>query len=1385
MKRIFILLLFLVSFIYAENLQKVSLQLKWKYQFQFAGFIAAYEKGFYKDIGLDVELKEFHKSTNIIKDVLSKETDFAISDSSLVYNALKGEPLIAMMAIFQDSPFMLLGLKDNDIKKLSDLNKKRIALFEGYGDILFTSKSMIENNPQLVKKFYKSSKKGWNYAFENIDEIVDLIYNKYNTLGKTKKALKYEAYTLKKLSGHNHNFGNISIEKIKSIAQQFNLVKNEHNQLRILENFIYPFNKLETNKKRVNIMLGFDKPPFIFGQSSSKGIEPDILKEAFSFVNYDVNILQGKKNEQEVILHEKNNIDAVATISQKNDGLYYSDVFTVYKNYVITRKEDNITINSLEDLKNIKFVTWKNAYEDLGKEFYKLFNPKDGKYNRSYNDSSTQIDDAKMFFSKKVDAIIVDKTVFNWHKLYFKNNEEYTFHKILKINKPYPVTFRNKKIRDDFDLGLKILKQSGRYDEIIKFYETQDVKELMTLTSLLSDLSSKYIFNQKKEELKKILSQFFTHPDIKVISIKNKKNVFLNLVKEGDEIISEYPFDDEKLQKISSKIYYKTEYDLLKLGELSLYYKKDYKTKNGKVIPFLSKLKKLKKEDYYFISSFYKKYKIENENILSLTQGERNYLEKHKTITVHNETDWAPYNYNVNGTPKGFSVEYLDLIAKKLNIKIKYIQGHTWGEFLELLKNEKIDIIANIAKNDNREKYINFTTPYIKSKKAIFSNLPNIKKISDLDGKTIAVTEQFYTQEYILKNYPNIKIKTYKDTRDSLYAVINKEADAIIENFAVITSLMKQNGLNLPYVTLTDDEELISQLRIGVRKSQGILRDILEKAKQTISDEEFLKLETKWFGMEKEKTKLFTKKELDYIQEKKSINVCYHKEQHPWVMKTNDKMNGSSIEFLKHITNRSKLQFNMIESSTATEHFNKIKEGICDIAPIIISKPNKFNFLIPTVPMIEDNIVLVTKIKQPYISDFNELGDKKIGIQHGTKNLARYVKSVYPNIQLIELKGIQFDKVENEELYGYIGSSYKMSYKIYPNYINKLKIMSKIGDKKVQGSFGISVREPILLSIFNKSLNDMSKLERQEIKNAWISVEVEKQFDYILFIQIISVFILIFLILLISYIKQKKLHLKIKKLNENLEESIQIEVQKNREKDKLMLSQSRLAQMGEIVSMIAHQWRQPLNSLSLLNQTILLKYERNNLTDENIDFFKTHSKKQIEEMSKTIDNFRDFFKPQKIKSEFCLNKTISETLDIVKPIFVNHNINVHFYLKGNYCINGYQNEIGQALLNILNNAKDALLENNIEHKHINITIEQIDKEIKILISDNAGGIDDNIIDIIFDPYFSTKNDKNGTGLGLYMTKIIIEEHMNGKISVKSNKEGSTFTISLNKRIDDI
>ena len=1455
MKILLLLICFFISFSQAENLKKVSLQLKWKYQFQFAGFIAAYEKGFYKDIGLDVTLKEFGNDTNILQDVRDEKTDFAISDSALVYDALKGEPITALMAVFQHSPFMLVGLNNGEIKTLKDLDNKIIALdegtdgisikamlktknieykkhmpvfsldkllageidmmssyisnepyiaklmgleiktflpqdygFEGYGDILFTSNKMLKNNPELVNHFYRASLEGWKYAFTHVDELVDIIFNKYNSLGKSKRALLYEAKILHKLSNYGNNFGSINKEKIKSIAQQFNLVKNEHNKLEILDNFIYSLNNLQENKKTVNVLLGFDKPPFIFGQASSKGIESDLLREAFSYINYNVNILQGKKSEQEIVLHQKNEIDAVATISQKNDNLFYSDTFTVYENYVITRKSDNIKIDSLEDLKNINFVTWKNAYHDLREEFDRLYNPTDGKYPNSYHDTLTQIDDAKMFFAKKVDAIIVDKTIFNWHKLYFKNSEEYVFHNVLRTKKKYPVTFRDKKLRDKFNKGLSYLKHSGRYDEIIKFYETQDVKQLMTLTSLLSDISSKYIFEQRKDELLKILKKFMIHPDIKAISIrnKNKQYYYTNLVRKANGITEDMSFVDEDLQKIASKIYYKTEFDLLNLGELSIYYRKDYKTKNGKVIPHDNIFNELALEDYERIRGYYKKYKINNDISVSLTQEEINYLNKHKTITVHNENSWAPYNYIKDNKANGFSIDYMELLARKLNINIKYVQGYSWSDFLNLLKQEKIDVIANIAKNKNREKYVNFTSPYIQSKKAIFSNIPDIKSLSDLKGKSIALPKQFYTQNYLEKNYPSIKIKIYKDTTESLYAVINKEADALIENFAVVNSLMQKNGLHIPYVTLNDDKELISDLHIGVRKSQVILRDILEKAKQAVTEEEFIHLEHKWFGINKDNINIFTSKELEYIKKKKNINVCFHNQQDPWVINEKDSITGYTIEFLKYITKKSTLDFNFIETKNVRDHFAKIKNGTCDVSPVIVTKPNRFNFLNPTIPFIKDNIVLVTKINEPFAGDLNTLKNKKIGIHKGKKSLIQYVKSIYPNINLVEVDDLDLDKIVQGDFYGYISASYKMSYMIYPKYINKLKIMTKIGDKKIHGSFGISTREPLLLDIFNKSLNNISALEKQEIANAWVSVEVEKHFDYELFIQFILVFMIIFIILGISYIKQKKLKDRIQLLNNSLEQRVKDEVQKNREKDKVMFRQSRLAQMGEVISMIAHQWRQPLNSLSLLNQTILLKYDREKLNDEAIEFFRVHSKKQIHEMSKTIDDFKDFFKPQKIKKEFLLNEVIDNLFDIVKPIYTRSNVNININIDQEHYIMGYKNELGQAVLNILNNAKDALVEKNIEKKEVNITVKKYDGKINIVISDNAGGIPGEYKENIFDPYFSTKGDKNGTGLGLYMTKMIVEDHMDGKITVKNNHVGAVFTIILEiqNRVED-
>jgi len=245
-----------------------------------------------------------------------------------------------------------------------------------------------------------------------------------------------------------------------------------------------------------------------------------------------------------------------------------------------------------------------------------------------------------------------------------------------------------------------------------------------------------------------------------------------------------------------------------------------------------------------------------------------------------------------------------------------------------------------------------------------------------------------------------------------------------------------------------------------------------------------------------------------------------------------------------------------------------------------------------------------------------------------------------------------------------------------------------------------------------------------------------------------------------------------------LEELIKKEVEKNQEHTLIMLQQSRLAQMGQVINMIAHQWRQPLNSLMLIGEVLVYKYKKNEVGQKEIDKFQHDSNLQIKQMSGIIDDFRDFFQPRKKKEKFLLNDVIEHLLLIIEPVFNESKISLLFEKEKELYGYGYSNEVAQAILNILYNAKDAFNEHLREDKHIHIKLKAENKKIILTISDNAGGIPSDIIDNIFNPYFSTKKNLNGTGLGLYMSKMIIQTHMEGEISVHNHIDGATFSIVL-------
>ena len=799
-KNIIYLILILFSTFLNAN-EKIVLQLKWFHQFQFAGYYAAKEKGFYDEVGLNVEIRQRDLKYNNIDEVINGNAQYGVADSILILYRLKQQPVVIVSPIFQHSPSVFISLKKSNISSVYELNNKDILFYPNDTDGF----SLLA----MIKKF---------------DLDVNLVRERYKD-------------------------------------DYMRLIKNE-----------------------VDVI-----PAYIAN-------EPFLFKEK----GYDVNI-----------------------INPTNYG------FDMYGDMLFTN-EDEAKNNPIrvEKFKEATLKGWKYALENK-EEIIQLINEKYSK--------------EKSIEHLRYEANAIDSLI----------NKDVT--------------------------PLGYLDQ-GRIRYISEMYEYYG------LTESKIDLND-FLFDE--------------------ISKKDKK--------------------------------------------------------------------------------------------LSLSDEEIKYLKDNPILKVHNFDSLPPYNFTLNNYPKGFVIDYIQLVGKVLGVKIEFIQNKSLKESFDMLENNQLDILPNIAISDERKKTIDFTNYSLVNFQISLgvNKQSDIKSLSDLKNKKVSVVENSFLEDILKKEYPNIKLYKTKNTEEAIEAVASNKADAVIHNLSTIEYWINKNWLsNLKTIVLKDDNiQTIVPLHLGVKKDNLVLKSILEKANQNISEKDTRNLVDKWLKNSFYEEIKLSQIEHDYLSKNKTINYCVNSNFMPIERINNNSVLGITSDYINIFKEKLNINFNQIEIESTKDGLNKLLTKECDLVTFVQNSDNTNKLVNLSNSHLSFPFVLVTKIDKTFISSLNSLNGKRIAYVDDTYK--EILIKAYPQIEFVKVDSLKqgLKKVKNDEFFGLVEILPVVGHEIQKDFSNTLKISKEIFNN-AYFSMATSKDNIILNDILNKLFSSISNENKDSINNNWISVNYEKMVDY-------------------------------------------------------------------------------------------------------------------------------------------------------------------------------------------------------------------------------------------------------------------------------------------------
>ncbi len=494
---------------------------------------------------------------------------------------------------------------------------------------------------------------------------------------------------------------------------------------------------------------------------------------------------------------------------------------------------------------------------------------------------------------------------------------------------------------------------------------------------------------------------------------------------------------------------------------------------------------------------------------------------------------------------------------------------------------------------------------------------------------------------------------------------------------------------------------------------------------------------------------------------------------------------GLTNGYMQLVADKLGVHFEVEQKEGRQEVDDALKRRELDAAAAVMAMPERSAYTRFTEPYLTLPMVIVTGESFRYVGDLAALEGKRVAVVRDDA-ADILLRRDFPKIDRVQTGNLAeaLQKVAFGDADAAVSALAVVSYLIAHKGLNNLRIVGQT-PYRYEISMGVRKDWPMLQSLLQRAIDSISEEEREEIYRRWVPTVYKHEFDYSLLWRVLGVLIVIALLFGYKYFRLEELVKRrtreLTELNATLHERIEQAVKENREKERMMIQQAKMATIGEMIESIAHQWRQPLNVMGIGISNLDIKRRLGIVDPVEFDKLIDVVHQQVEYMSQTIDDFRNFFKKDKQLETVRLYALVDEVLGLVSPALRQKAIDVEVHVPASIEAEIFPNELKQVILNLVSNAKDALLQNTASGRKIVISAREEEESICISVQDNGGGVADAIMDKIFEPYFTTKFESQGTGIGLYMSKMIVEKNLKGRISVENRSSGARFTLFLPKR----